>query len=50
MALESGATPEPKEVVRRFLDHGWVPGGRIVEHWGGLGAGGQLHRALTADA
>jgi len=24
-----------------------VADGRIVEHWGGLGAGGQLHRALT---
>ena len=24
-----------------------VAGGKIVEHWGGLGAGGQLHRALT---
>jgi predicted ester cyclase len=27
-----------------------VTDGKIVEHWGGLGAGGQLHRALTADA
>ncbi len=25
-----------------------VTDGKIVEHWGGLGAGGQLHRALTA--
>lgn len=25
-----------------------VRDGRIVEHWGGLGVGGQLHRALTA--
>jgi len=24
-----------------------VTDGKIVEHWGGLGAGGQLHRALT---
>jgi hypothetical protein len=24
-----------------------VTGGKIVEHWGGLGAGGQLYRALT---
>ena len=24
-----------------------VEDGKIVEHWGGLGAGGQLHRALT---
>ena len=24
-----------------------VVDGRIREHWGGLGAGGQLHRALT---
>jgi predicted ester cyclase len=24
-----------------------VTDGRIVEHWGGLGAGGQLYRALT---
>lgn len=27
-----------------------VADGRIVEHWGGLGAGGQLHRALTTPA
>lgn len=65
-------TPSPKEVVRRFLDHGatvaesfglaptgreatidhvemWrVEDGKIVEHWGGLGAAGQLFRALSA--
>jgi predicted SnoaL-like aldol condensation-catalyzing enzyme len=27
-----------------------VTDGKIVEHWGGLGAGGQLHRALTLPA
>ncbi len=26
-----------------------VTDGKIVEHWGGLGAGSQLHRALTAE-
>jgi SnoaL-like polyketide cyclase len=26
-----------------------VTDGRIVEHWGGIGAGSQLYRALTAD-
>jgi hypothetical protein len=26
-----------------------VEDGRIVEHGGGLGAGGQLHRALTVE-
>jgi ketosteroid isomerase-like protein len=26
-----------------------VTDGKIVEHWGGLGAGSQLYRALTAD-
>lgn len=24
-----------------------VENGKIIEHWGGIGAGGQLHRALT---
>jgi predicted ester cyclase len=27
-----------------------VRGGKIVEHWGGLGAGGQLYRDLTVAA
>ena len=26
-----------------------VTDGKIVEHWGGLGAGAQLHRALTVE-
>jgi predicted ester cyclase len=26
-----------------------VEDGKIVEHWGGLGAGAQLHRALTVE-
>jgi predicted ester cyclase len=27
-----------------------VENGRIVEHWGGIGAGGQVYRALTVPA
>ena len=37
-----------REVVVDHVEMWRVADGRIVEHWGGLGAGGQLHRALTA--
>lgn len=38
-----------KEVVVDHVEMWRVENGQIVEHWGGLGAGHQLYRALTTD-
>ena len=43
-----GAAPTGREVVVDHVEMWHVDNGKIVEHWGGLGAGGQLYRALTA--
>ena len=42
-----GVAPTGREVVVEHVEMWRVEGGKIVEHWGGLGAGGQLYRALT---
>ena len=36
-----------REVEIDHVEMWRVTDGKIVEHWGGIGAGGQLHRALT---
>src|SRR5437899_1203126 len=42
-----GIPPTGREVTVQHVEMWRVDGGKIVEHWGGLGEGGQLHRALT---
>jgi predicted ester cyclase len=42
-----GVPPTGREVVVDHVEMWRVRDGKIVEHWGGIGAGGQLHRALT---
>ncbi len=42
-----GVPATGREVVIDHVEMWRVADGRIAEHWGGLGAGGQLHRALT---
>jgi predicted ester cyclase len=42
-----GVAPTGREVVVEHVEMWRVEGGKIVEHWGGIGAGGQLYRALT---
>src|SRR5687767_6825091 len=42
-----GVAPTGREVVVEHVEMWRVDGGKIVEHWGGLGAGAQLHRAIT---
>jgi predicted ester cyclase len=42
-----GVPATGREVVVDHVEMWRVADGKIVEHWGGLGAGGQLHRALT---
>ena len=44
-----GVPPTGRVVTVEHVEMWRVTDGRIVEHWGGLGTGGQLHRALTAD-
>ena len=42
-----GIAPTGREVTVQHVEMWRVDGGKIVEHWGGLGEGGQLYRALT---
>jgi ketosteroid isomerase-like protein len=42
-----GVAPTGREVVVDHVEMWRVTDGKIVEHWGGLGAGSQLYRALT---
>jgi len=42
-----GVAPTGREVMVDHVEMWRVEDGKIVEHWGGLGAGGQLYRALT---
>jgi predicted ester cyclase len=42
-----GVAPTGREVVVDHVEMWRVDNGKIVDHWGGLGAGGQLYRALT---
>jgi ketosteroid isomerase-like protein len=44
-----GVAPTGREVTAEHVEMWRVTNGRIVEHWGGLGAGSQLCRALTTD-
>jgi hypothetical protein len=43
-----GVAPTGREVIVDHVEMWRVTNGKIIEHWGGLGAGGQLYRALTA--
>jgi predicted SnoaL-like aldol condensation-catalyzing enzyme len=43
-----GVAPTQRVVTVDHVEMWRVADGKIVEHWGGLGAGAQLHRALTA--
>lgn len=42
-----GVAPTQRVVTVDHVEMWRVADGRIVEHWGGIGAGGQLHRALN---
>ena len=42
-----GVPPTNKIVTVEHVEMWRVTGGKIVEHWGGIGAGGQLYRAIT---
>jgi ketosteroid isomerase-like protein len=42
-----GVAPTGREAVVDHVEMWRVADGKIVEHWGGLGAGSQLYRALT---
>ena len=42
-----GVPATGREVVCEHVEMWRVTDGKIVEHWGGLGAGHQLYRALT---
>ena len=44
-----GLPPTGRRVICEHVEMWRVAEGQIVEHWGGLGAGGQLYRALAAD-
>ena len=43
-----GLTPTGRETVVDHVEMWRVEAGKIVEHWGGLGAGSQLYRALSS--
>jgi predicted ester cyclase len=45
-----GVAPTGRVVTVDHVEAWRVTDGKIVEHWGGLGAGAQLHRALTVEA
>lgn len=45
-----GVPPSGRVVTAEHVEMWRVSDGKIVEHWGGLGAGGQLYRALTTEA
>jgi len=42
-----GVPATDREVTVDHVEMWRVRDGKIVEHWGGIGAGGQLYRALT---
>jgi len=42
-----GVPATEREVTVEHVEMWRVTDGKIVEHWGGIGAGAQLHRALT---
>ena len=42
-----GIPPSGRVVTAEHVEMWRVTDAKIVEHWGGLGAGAQLHRALT---
>jgi len=42
-----GLEPTGRETLVDHVEMWRVRDGKIVEHWGGLGAGGQLYRSLT---
>ena len=42
-----GVAPTGREVTVDHVEMWRIADGKIVEHWGGLGAGGQLYRAIT---
>jgi predicted ester cyclase len=42
-----GIPPTDRVVTAEHVEMWRVVDAKIVEHWGGLGAGAQLHRALT---
>ncbi len=44
-----GVPPTGRVLTCEHVEMWRVTDGKIVEHWGGIGAGGQLHRALTAE-
>ena len=44
-----GVPATGREVTCEHVEMWRVTDGKIVEHWGGLGAGHQLYRALTID-
>lgn len=44
-----GVAPTGRVVTVDHVEMWRVADGKIVEHWGGLGAGGQLWRALTVE-
>jgi predicted SnoaL-like aldol condensation-catalyzing enzyme len=43
-----GIPPTDRVVTTEHVEMWRVTDGKIVEHWGGLGAGAQLYRALTS--
>lgn len=45
-----GVAATGREVVIDHVEMWRVTDGKIVEHWGGIGAGGQLYRSLTVEA
>jgi hypothetical protein len=45
-----GIAPTGRVVTVEHVEAWRVTGGKIVEHWGGLGAGAQLYRALSIPA
>jgi predicted ester cyclase len=45
-----GLAPTGRVVTLDHVEMWRVDDGKIVEHWGGIGAGAQLHRALTVGA
>lgn len=45
-----GVAPTGRVVTVDHVEMWRVENGKIIEHWGGLGAGGQLYRALTVPA
>jgi hypothetical protein len=44
-----GVPPTGRVVTVEHVEAWRVTDGKIVEHWGGLGAGSQLYRALTTQ-